>query len=100
MRVANILNKIATTFIGLTLAGSAYAQDSLERVGIPVDKGLNFQPAATELARDQQWVDNFLLYIITAICIFVTALLLVCLVRFNKRANPKPAAFTHPNLAT
>ena len=33
----------------------------LEIIGRPVDGGLNFQPAATELARDLQWLDGALL---------------------------------------
>ena len=51
--------------------------------------------AVTEVAHDILWLDNFLLIIITAIAVFVTALLLFVIVRFNKRANPKPATFTH-----
>jgi len=35
------------------------------------------------------------LIIITAICVFVVALLVICILRFNRRANPTPAKFTH-----
>jgi cytochrome c oxidase subunit 2 len=63
--------------------------------GRPVDKGLNFQKPVTEVARDLQWMDDFLLIIITLISLFVMALLLICIVRYNKKANPKPAIFTH-----
>ena len=35
------------------------------------------------------------LIIITAISLFVTALLAYAIVRFNRRANPNPASFTH-----
>ncbi len=38
---------------------------------------------------------NMLLYIITAIVIFVTALLLIVMVRFNAKANPVPSTTTH-----
>jgi len=58
------LNTIAPSFwatAGLILAGgSASAQDvnqDLEIVGKPVLGGTGFQPAATELARDVQWLD-------------------------------------------
>ncbi len=71
----------------------AAAQDSL--VGKPVDGGIGFQPAATELARDLQWLDGMILFIITAIVIFVVALLAIVIVRYNSRANPTPARFTH-----
>ncbi len=95
MRVANILKAVSATLAGTMAAGGAFAQEALETIGKPVDKALNFQPAATELMRDVIWLDTFLLYIITAISVFVTVLLIVVLVRFNKRANPTPATFTH-----
>lgn len=57
--------------------------------------GIGFQPAATELARDLHWLDNMVLVIITVISLFVTVLLAFAIVRFNRRANPNPATFTH-----
>jgi cytochrome c oxidase subunit 2 len=36
-----------------------------------------------------------ILVIITAVCVFVGALLLYAIVRFNRRANPTAASFTH-----
>ncbi len=95
MSVAKIFNTITTALIGLTIAGGAYAQEALEAIGKPVNKAMGFQPSGTDLARDVHWLDNFILYIITGIVIFVTVLLLICLIRFNSRANPKPARFTH-----
>ena len=62
------------------LTGAAFAQDvlgDLPVIGKPVAKGMGFQPAVTELARDQQWLDHFVLIIITVITIFVCALLLI-----------------------
>lgn len=73
----------------------AAAQDSLEIIGRPVDGKLGFQPAATELARDIHSLDHLILIIITVIVLFVTALLAICILRFNKKANPTPAKFTH-----
>ncbi len=90
--------KNAMTLAGLFAALSslpAAAQDNLEIIGAPVDNGIGFQPAVTELARDLQWLDGMLLVIITAICIFVTALMAYCVVRYNRRANPTPGTFTH-----
>ncbi len=49
----------------------------------------------TSLARDQQALDWLILVIITAICVFVTLLLIYAIVRFNRRANPEPKSFTH-----
>jgi len=84
--------------IGLTAAlgaAPAFAQNALETVGRPIDSGIGFQPAATELARDLQWLDGMILIIITVITLFVTALLAYCVVRYNRRANPTPSSFTH-----
>ncbi len=73
----------------------AMAQENLEIIGRPVDGKMGFQPAATELARDLHWLDHMVLIIIAGITIFVTLLLLYAIVRFNRRANPEPAKFTH-----
>ncbi|SHK95071.1 cytochrome c oxidase subunit 2 [Roseovarius marisflavi] len=73
----------------------AMAQDGLEIVGKPVDGELGFQPAATELARDLQWLDGMINVIIIAIVLFVTVLLAVVAVRYNRRANTTSATFTH-----
>ena len=87
----------ATT--GLIMAGaSATAQEvnqELEIVGHPIDAGTGFQPAATELARDAQWLDGMLLVIITIITLFVTGLLAWVLIRYNQKRQPTPAGFTH-----
>ncbi len=76
-------------------SGAALAQTALEKVGHPQPGAMGFQPASTELARDLQGLDHLILYIIGAIVIFVTVLLIWCIVRFNSRANPTPARFTH-----
>ena len=89
-----IISKIFGVIAGMS-AMQALAQDGLEIIGIPIDRGLGFQPAVTELARDLQWLDAMILYIITAIVVFVTALMGYVIIRYNRRANPNPASFTH-----
>ncbi|SNS65916.1 cytochrome c oxidase subunit II [Antarctobacter heliothermus] len=76
------------------LAVPALAQD-LPVLGKPHDGGMGFQPAATELAADLQWLDGMVLVIITIITLFVTGLLAFAAVRFNRKANPVPKGFTH-----
>lgn len=71
------------------------AQEGLETIGKPVDGGLGFQPAATELAEGIHSLDYMILVIITAVCVFVGGLLLYAIVRFNRRANPNASQFTH-----
>jgi len=73
----------------------ARAQDGLEIIGAPKPGGIGFQPAATELARDLQWLDGMILVIITIITVFVCALLVIVMVRYNRKSNPNPASFTH-----
>ena len=90
--------KTALTLSGLVTALSALpamAQDGLEIVGEPHPAGVGFQAAATDLARAQQGLDHLLLIIITLIVIFVVILLGYSILRYNSRANPKPANFTH-----
>jgi cytochrome c oxidase subunit II len=83
------------TAIAAVLAASVAAAQDLPIIGRPVDGAMGFQPASTEIARRVQWLDSFVLIIITAITLFVTALLIYAIVRFNRRANPTPATFTH-----
>ena len=87
------------TTSGLIMAGgAATAQDvnqELEIVGRPLQGGTGFQPAATEIARDVQWLDGMLLVIITAITLFVTGLLAWVAIRYNQKKQAEPATFTH-----
>ena len=90
--------RLTTKLFGFLAACSAFpacAQDTLEIVGKPEERGIDFQPAATDLARDIQSLDDFLLIIITLISLFVVGLLIYVIFRFNRRANPNPASFTH-----
>jgi cytochrome c oxidase subunit II len=95
MRLSTVTNAIATAGLASLMAGAAFAQQALEIIGQPVNGKMGFQPASTELAVDQQWLDGMILYIITAIVIFVTALLIYVMIRFNAKSNPKPSTFTH-----
>lgn len=79
-------------------AAAARAQDGitgLESIGKPSAAGTGFQPAATELARDQQWLDGMLLVIISVVTVLVVGLLAICILRFNSRRNPMSARFSH-----
>ncbi|MAU51559.1 MAG: cytochrome c oxidase subunit II [Roseovarius sp.] len=66
-----------------------------ELVGTPIQGGTGFQPAATELARDLQWLDGTINVIIIAIVLLVVGLLAYAAVRYTRRSNPDPAKFTH-----
>jgi cytochrome c oxidase subunit 2 len=96
MRLSPLLRSLAAVSpAALIGALPAQAQQTLEVIGRPVDGATGFQPAATDIARDLQWLDGMVLIIITAITLLVCGLLLAVIVRFNRRANPTPATFTH-----
>lgn len=77
-----------------TVAVPALAQTP--RDGQPVDGQLGFQPAASPIMERITWFhDGYLLWILAAITLFVSALLVIVMVRYNKRANPKPSTFSH-----
>lgn len=95
MRLSTVMTGISAGLATSLAAGVAFAQQALEIIGQPVDGAIGFQPAGTPGARDLQWLDGMILYIITAIVIFVTALLIYIVFRYNAKANPTPARFTH-----
>jgi cytochrome c oxidase subunit 2 len=98
MRFATFLSGLGASFASSLIAASAWAQDGitgLETVGKPLPEGMGFQPPATDLARDQQWLDHMLLWLCIAVVALVTALLVIVILRFNSRANPTPAKFSH-----
>ena len=91
MRIKTMLAGLAAAFT----AGPALAQDGLPIVGKPTPGAVGFQPAVTDLARDIHWLDGMVNIIIIGIVFLVTALILYCIVRFNRRSNANPASFTH-----
>ncbi|NOR62265.1 MAG: cytochrome c oxidase subunit II, partial [Rhodobacteraceae bacterium] len=75
-----------------------FAQDALEgleAIGKPTLGATGFQTAATELARDGQWLDGMVHWIMAIVTIFVTLLLIWVVIRYNQRANKNAARFTH-----
>jgi cytochrome c oxidase subunit II len=83
----------ATGAILLAGAGTAFAG-----LGQPSPWEIGLQEAASPVMADVIRFHNFLLWIITAIALFVLALLVIVMVRFNARANPTPSRTTHNTL--
>ena len=67
-------------------------------LGQPSPWQLGLQQAATPVMDDIVWFHDFLLWLIVAITLFVLALLVDHIVRFNARANPVPSRTTHNTL--
>jgi cytochrome c oxidase subunit 2 len=59
---------------------------------------LGLQEAVTPVMENIAWFHNFLLWMITIITLFVLALLLIVIVKFNAKANPVPSKTTHNTL--
>jgi len=98
MRFFTMLSGLWTAAFVAFTGFAASAQDALqglEVIGKPIPRGLNFQPSSTSIMKDLVWLDNMVLWIITVISIFVTLLLFIVIFRYNRKANPTPARFTH-----
>ncbi|MES2342190.1 MAG: cytochrome c oxidase subunit II transmembrane domain-containing protein, partial [Pseudomonadota bacterium] len=79
-----------TAFWGLTALAAE------DRVGQPTPGAIDLQPGVTPLRDDAIFFHNMILLpIITVICLFVLALLVWIVIRYNKRSNPVPAKWSH-----
>lgn len=65
------------------------------QAGAPESWGLSFQEAASPLAERIHDFHDMMLWIIIAIALFVLALLIWVIIRYNHKANPTPKQFTH-----
>jgi len=98
MILKRLSSRLLAVFGGTLMATSSWSQDvlgDLETIGKPTPGGTSFQPAATDLARDIQWLDDMLLIFVIVTSVFVVVLLGIVAVKYNRRANPNPASFTH-----
>ncbi len=93
MKIANKLMALMAGLVVLLASASAWAA-----MGQPEPWQMSLQDAATPIAEFIAWLHNFLLWIITAITVFVLGLMLYIFVRFNARANPVPSKNTHNTL--
>ncbi len=81
--------------LSLLVAALVIAFPALGMAGEPTPWQLNLQPAASPSAQHIHDFHNLLLYIITAIALFVLVLLIWVIIRYNAKANPVPAKFSH-----
>jgi len=63
--------------------------------GEPSPWQMNMQGMVTEIGRDVAVFHDWLLWLITAISLFVLVLLVAVIIRFNERRNPVPSRTTH-----
>ncbi len=93
-----LLLRLVIAFLAASLMASVGAGPALAGMGQPSEWQLGFQQSVTPVMDNITWFHDFLLYVITAIVIFVLALLVIIMVRFNARANPVPSKTTHNTL--
>ena len=72
------------------VAGPVLAQS-----GVPTDWSMGFQEPASPVTERIDSFHNLLLWIITLISLFVLALLIYVVVKFNSKANPVPTKTSH-----
>ena len=84
----------AVVAAALTAGGAAFAQT----LGHPSPWEHTLQPSASPVMDNITWFHNFLLVLITVITLFVLALLVAVVVKFNARSNPTPSRTTHNTL--
>jgi cytochrome c oxidase subunit 2 len=79
----------------LVAVGLVWAAPALAGLGQPSPWQVGMQQSATPIQDFILWFHDFLLWIITAITVFVLILLVIVMVRFNAKANPVPSKTTH-----
>jgi cytochrome c oxidase subunit 2 len=86
--------------LGLTVAGGALVAGgaAFAELGQPAPWEWTLQESATSVMDYITWFHNFLFVLITVITLFVLALLVVVVIKFNARANPVPSRTTHNTL--
>jgi cytochrome c oxidase subunit 2 len=91
MKLFSRLTAVAATACAvLVCAGPALAG-----LGLPTPWEMDLQDSASPVMEEVASFHYFLLWVIAAISIFVLALLLIIVVRYNARANPVPSRTTH-----
>ncbi len=86
--------KLRLTFLFSTLI-FALAFNNACFASAPYNWQMILQTPASPLMEDLHWLHNFLLVIITSIVLIVVGLLGYVCIKFNAKANPVPAKFSH-----
>jgi cytochrome c oxidase subunit 2 len=83
---------LAGAALGLGWSVAAQAQEAL---GAPRNWQLGMQPTVTEIGHQVSTFHDWLVWIITAISLFVLVLLVAIIFKFGEKKNPVPSRTTH-----
>jgi cytochrome c oxidase subunit II len=72
--------------------------EAVAGTGIPTPWETGMQGMVTELGRDVSNFHTYLVWLISAICLFVLGLIVAIVVRFSENRNPVPSRTTHNTL--
>ncbi|MBX9824524.1 MAG: cytochrome c oxidase subunit II [Xanthobacteraceae bacterium] len=92
-----VLKRLAA-LAAAVVAGLAVGDVAWAGMGQPSPWQIGFQGSVTPVGDYIHWFHDWLLAIITLITLFVLALLIIVVVKFNARANPAPSRTTHNTL--
>ena len=92
------MGHIGRGLLGLAAAGGALMSGAAAFAAQPKPWEMTLQEAASPVMENIVWFHNFLLVLITVITLFVLALLVMVVVKFNAKANPVPSRTTHNTL--
>jgi cytochrome c oxidase subunit 2 len=87
---------LARAALALGFAAMSTGAWAADKLGQPTDGAIDLQPAASPMKQEVINFNNWIIMpVMFGIAIFVLILLLIVMIRFNKRANPTPKKFTH-----
>jgi cytochrome c oxidase subunit II len=92
--------QIGRRLLGWAVAGTAFLAcgTAFAELGQPAPWEYKLQGSVTEVMDYITWFHNWLFVLITIITLFVLALLVIIVIKFNAKANPVPSRTTHNTL--
>jgi cytochrome c oxidase subunit 2 len=94
-RLRRVTSRIAAGMAAAAAAIATTAPAAADVLNVPQPWQMGMMPPHSEMAQNMVSFHNGLLWIITIITVFVGALLLICIFRFNEKKNPNPTRTSH-----
>lgn len=98
MRIETSGLRSVTALLAAAVALVLGVSEAIAGTGAPTPWETGMQGMVTEVGRDMSNFHTYLVWLITGICLFVLALIIVVVVRFNENRNPVPSRTTHNTL--